>query len=117
MSGSEERDTYRPARELAEVPGAVAALVELLDHGGSAGPDTLSSTTGSEVTDETIRWLTTANLVRRFDASSIADLDQAGTGVELTPVGFSMTTSLIELAKIYAEPAAISRHEVTITED
>lgn len=117
MSGPEERDVYQLARELADTPAAVPVLVTLLQNGGSASREALSAAGECPYVDDAIRWLTAVNLVRRPNESGTFDLDQAGISYELTTIGTSLTRSLVDLAKVYAEPAASPRRKAYISKD
>jgi hypothetical protein len=109
MSGSEQRDASRLARDLADTAGAVPALITLLEHGGSASRETLASEIHHRDVDDAIRWLTAVNLVRRSHGCGTFDLDQTGVSYELTAIGASLTRSMIDLANTLAEPASTAK--------
>ncbi|WP_432833069.1 hypothetical protein [Dactylosporangium sp. CA-092794] len=117
MSGAEERDVSRLARELADTAGAVPVLVGLLQCGGSASRETLLAAGNYPHVDDAIRWLTAVDLVRRTGGSGTFDLDQHGISYELTAIGASLTRSLIDLSKAFTEPATGDRRKASIAED
>jgi hypothetical protein len=117
MSGSEERDVSQLAHELADTPGAVPALVTLLQRGGTASRETLLAAGDRRHVDDAIRWLTAVNLVRRASGSGTFDLDQHGISYELTAIGASLTRSLVDFSTALADPAATDRPKASIAEE
>lgn len=114
MSGPEPRDALRLARELADFPGAVPVLVALFHNGGSARREVLTAATDPRHVDDALRWLAAGRLISRSAGSGTLDLDQAGTSYELTVIGSSLTGSLIELAKVFNEPATSPEQKATM---
>ncbi len=117
MSGPEERDVSRLTRELADTPGAVPALVTMLQRGGSASREALLEAGDRLYVDDAIRWLTAVNLVRRAGGSGTLDFDQRGISYELTAIGASLTRSLVELSTVLADPTIVDRRKASIAED
>jgi hypothetical protein len=117
MSGSEQRDVSQLARELADTPGAVPALLTLLERGGTADREMLLTAGDRRHVDDAIRWLTAVNLVRRAGGSGTFDLDQSGISYELTAIGTSLTRSLVDLSVTLADSPVAGRPKASIAEE
>lgn len=114
MNRHHRHDPYRLAAQLAQTPGAVAVLVALQEHGGSAALERTGRQRGPRVNDP-VRWLTAVGLVRRTGGAGTLDLDDQPATYELTALGAALTRSLTDLAARHANRAT-SHRRTTVTE-
>jgi hypothetical protein len=103
MSTPDRRDLSLLAHRLASAPGAVAVLLALLVHGGSAAREVLAYEAADDDLDQAIRWLVTARLIQRVSASGSLDFDAPGTVYAFTDVGVTLAGSLAQLGEAMAE--------------